>query len=83
MSRSKSSKKSTPQKFKKVGYSREAVIAFCKARHPEIDWSFLEDELPKIVWRNRWNEFADKCGLPNRRGYIENLDSLGKGPASF
>lgn len=45
-----------------------------------IDFSFLAKELPPLIWRYRWNALAATHGLPFRRGYMQNLDSLGIGP---
>lgn len=45
-----------------------------------IDFSYLEYLLPPVIWRHRWNQLADKHGLPYRRGYLQNLDSQGLGP---
>jgi hypothetical protein len=46
----------------------------------KINFATLSDVLPPIIWRHRWNDLAKKYGLPFRRGYLQNLDSLGKGP---
>lgn len=46
----------------------------------QFDFSLLADNLPPIIWRHRWNELAEKYGLPYKRGYLQNLDSLGCGP---
>ncbi len=46
----------------------------------QFDFSLLADSLPSIIWRHRWNELAEKHGLPYRRGYMQNLDSKGRGP---
>lgn len=67
----------------KIHYPKSAVQKFLENRFPETDWSGVIDELPNIVWRSRWNTLADKHGLPFRRGYLQNLDSAGCGPASF
>ncbi len=45
-----------------------------------IDFDFLKKKLPTLIWRFRWNELTEKHGLPFKRGYLQNLDSLGKGP---
>ncbi|MDX9963955.1 hypothetical protein [Desulfobacter postgatei] len=66
-----------------IHYPKKAVKDFLETRFPETDWSEVVDQLPPIIWRSRWNELADKHGLPFRRGYMQNLDSLGCGPASF
>ena len=30
----------------------------------QFDFSLLADNLPSIIWRHRWNELAEKHGLP-------------------
>jgi len=45
-----------------------------------VKFDFLKTELPTLIWRSRWNELAEKHGLPFKRGYLQNLDSIGKGP---
>lgn len=45
-----------------------------------IDFTVLMEKLPPIIWRSRWNELAEKIGLPYRRTYLENLDALDRGP---
>ena len=45
-----------------------------------IDWSRLQDQLPDPVWRHRWDDLAEKYGLPFKRSYMQNLDSEGIGP---
>ncbi len=67
----------------KIHYTKQAVKKFLESRFPCTDWSPVIEELPPIIWRSRWNELADKFGLPFKRGYMQNLDSDGKGPASF
>jgi hypothetical protein len=67
----------------KIHYPRSAVKAFLENRFPETDWSEVVDQLPPIIWRSRWNDLADKHGLPFKKGYMQNLDSDGCGPASF
>jgi hypothetical protein len=47
------------------------------------DWSWLEEELPPIVWRAHWDHWADRLGLPLRRGSVANLCSRGDGPRSI
>lgn len=46
----------------------------------KMDFSWLEEVLPEIVWRCRWDKLAARHGLPYRRTYMQNLDSLGDGP---
>lgn len=66
-----------------IHYPKSAVKKFLESRFPDTDWTEVVEELPAIVWRHRWNDLADKHGLPFRKGYMQNLDSLGKGPAAF
>lgn len=66
----------------KVSYSRHQLLVWLRARFPEIDWTPLESQLPPIVWRYRWNQLAEKFGLPYSKMYMEWLDSKGKGPTS-
>ena len=40
----------------------------------------LEEFLPPIIWRERWNHFAASCGLPYKASYLANLNCIGKGP---
>lgn len=44
-------------------------------------FSELATVLPPLVWRSKWNILAERHGLPFRRGYMQNLDSMGRGPA--
>ena len=46
-----------------------------------FDFNSLHSTLPPLIWRSRWDEHRDKCGLPYARGTMENLDSQGRGPA--
>ena len=66
-----------------IHYPKSAVKKFLENRFPNTDWTEVIEELPPIVWRSRWDALADKHGLPFRRGYMQNLDSKGIGPASF
>ncbi|MDK0545425.1 hypothetical protein P6O83_15950, partial [Clostridium perfringens] len=66
----------------KVCYSKEQVITWLKNRFPKVDFSEVEKNLPPLIWRSRWNILADKYGLPFKQKYIQNLDSIGQGPAS-
>ena len=63
-----------------VGYERSQVISWLEQRFPEISWREIEDQLPFIVWRSRWNQLADRLGLPYSRKHLANLDSKGEGP---
>jgi hypothetical protein len=66
-----------------IHYPRQAVKKFLENRFPDTDWSIVLDDMPKIIWRHRWNDLAEKYGLPYRKGHIQNLDSDGIGPGSF
>jgi hypothetical protein len=66
-----------------IRYTKQQVKKFLEKRFPETDWAPVVEELPHIIWRSRWNDLADKHGLPFRKGYMQNLDSDGCGPASF
>lgn len=46
----------------------------------KIEWNKLQYLLPDPVWRARWDDLAEKYGLPFKRSYMQNLDSEGKGP---
>lgn len=66
-----------------IHYPRQAVKKFLENRFPDTDWSTVIDDMPKIIWRHRWNDLSEKYGLPYRKGHIQNLDSKGTGPSSF
>lgn len=40
----------------------------------------LENELPSIIWRHKWNEYKKAFGVPFSRGTLQNMDSQGRGP---
>ena len=63
-----------------VGYERAQVVAWLEQRFPEISWREIEEHLPLVVWRSRWDELAERVGLPHSRKHIQNLDSKGCGP---
>lgn len=65
------------------GYPKQAVKSFLENRFPETNWDDVIAELPPIIWRHRWNKLAEKTGLPYSKSYLQNLDSEGRGPASF
>lgn len=48
----------------------------------KFDFSFLASILPPLVWRSRWNELAERYGLPYKKGYMQNLDAKKLGPPS-
>lgn len=73
-------KKST---YNMVSYPKKALVEWLEAQFPETDWNEVADELPPIIWRSRWNDLAEKHGLPYTRKYVQNLDSWGTGPKSF
>lgn len=66
----------------KVAYKKEQVIAFVRERYPQVDWSEVAQQLPPVIFRSRWDRYADLFGLPYTRRYISNLDSMGEGPAN-
>ena len=66
-----------------VHYTRQQVKLFLGERFPSVDWDEVVEALPPIIWRARWNKLAERLGLPFTRGYMQNLDSQGEGPASF
>lgn len=66
----------------KIHYPKEAVKKFLEKQFPETDWEPVVKELPLIIWRCRWNDLAEKYGLPYSKSYMQNLDSKGCGPAS-
>jgi len=47
---------------------------------PVVNFEYLKDLAPPIIWRAEWDKLASKLGLPYRRVYLQNLDSLGCGP---
>ncbi len=65
----------------RAAYLRGSVVAWLKENWPGVDWEFLNSALPEVVHRSRWNELADRHGLPVRRGTMQNYDSQGRGPA--
>lgn len=67
---------------KRVAYKRDQVVAFLKQRFPEVDWSEVAEALPPVVWRTRWDQLADRLGLPYTRKHMQNLDCQGQGPAN-
>ena len=73
----------TPTTNRKIVYTRKQLVTWLQSRFPEIDFSEIEKELPALVWRHRWNQLADRHGLPYRKKYIQNLDAAGEGPASM
>jgi len=68
---------------KQVSYTNEQVGKWLKERFPSVDWGPVTSKLPPIIWRARWNELAEKLGLPYSRKHMQNLDCYGKGPGSI
>ncbi len=66
-----------------IHYPKQAVRLFLENQFPDTDWSVVVKRMPEIIWRHRWNDLAEKHGLPYRKGYIQNLDSKGIGPSAF
>ena len=60
---------------------KQAVPKTSPTPNPVIDWSFLLNSLPLIIFRHRWDEYAERLGLPYARGTLQNFDSVGTGPA--
>ena len=58
----------------------EQVVRWLKTEFPDVDWEPVQKQLPPIIWRHKWNDLADRYGLPLRRGTIQNRDSQGRGP---
>jgi hypothetical protein len=46
-----------------------------------VDWSYLFNSAPPIIWRHRWDDYARSLGLPYSRGTMQNRDSAQTGPA--
>ena len=40
----------------------------------------LDESLPEILWRSRWDYYQDMYGLPFAKGTMANLDCDGRGP---
>lgn len=66
-----------------ISYTREQVGKWLEIRFPSIDWRPVISKLPPIIWRARWDELADKLGLPYSRKHMQNLDCYGEGPGSI
>ena len=66
-----------------VAYTRIAVKKFLNDKYPNIKWTPIIRKLPPIIWRKKWDTLAEKHGLPYKRSYLQNLDSIGQGPASY
>ena len=64
----------------RVHYRREEVISWLNRRFPDIDWGMVGSELPLIIWRSRWDQLADRFGLPYTKKYMQTLDCKGEGP---
>ncbi|MCE5257202.1 MAG: hypothetical protein LLF89_10210 [Spirochaetaceae bacterium] len=45
-----------------------------------VDWDAVLKDAPPIIWRNRWDHYADRYGLPYTRGTLQNFDYRGMGP---
>lgn len=65
-----------------VAYRAEDVVAWL-SEQTGVDWAFLLGRLPDVVLRHRWNDLAEKHGLPYRAKSMANMDSLGIGPRRF
>lgn len=67
---------------KPVAYRDTDVIHWLEEQ-TGADWSFLLGKLPDVVFRHRWNDIAEKHGLPYASKTLANLDSQGLGPKRF
>lgn len=67
----------------KIFYRKDQVIAWLCRRFPETDWKKVLEDCPEIIWRHRWNNLAERYGLPYTKGHLQNLDSRGEGPGSI
>ena len=67
----------------RVHYRKDQVITWLTHRFPSTDWNALLEDCPGIIWRHRWNDLADRYGLPYSKGHLQNLDSRGEGPGSL
>ncbi len=77
----------TPEKRSRISnrpaaYLREDLLDWLKEKF-DTDFSFLADDLPRVVLRHRYSDIAAKVGLPLSTKYLQNLDSLGTGPRRF
>jgi hypothetical protein len=72
----------SPQTRIRVHYTKDQVITWLQREVPSVDWSILEPDLPAIIWRHRWEQLAEKHGLPFSRGTMQNRDCYGTGPGS-
>lgn len=68
--------------MRRVHYTKPQMKSWLEDHFPEIDWTEVIEQLPPIIWRSRWDRYADRLGLPYTRKYIQNLDSRGQGPTS-
>jgi hypothetical protein len=66
-----------------ISYTSEQVSKWLKKRFPKVDWRPVISRLPPIIWRARWDELAEKLGLPYSRKHMQNLDCYGEGPGSI
>jgi hypothetical protein len=64
-------------------YMKAQVALWLKKRFPAVDWSETINELPPVSWRKRWDQLAEKIGLPYSRKNIQNLDCQGEGPGNI
>ena len=69
-------------KQNKIHYTADQVKTWLNSRFPKVDWSQIENSLPPIIWRARWDELSRELGLPYSRKYMQNLDSRNEGPGS-
>jgi hypothetical protein len=68
---------------KRVHYTPQQLVTWLKNTFPDVNWDTVEEQLPPVIWRSRWDILAEKLGLPYSRKYIQNLDCMGKGPGNI
>ena len=64
----------------RVSAPADQVVRWLETEFPDVDWEPVRGQLPPVIWRHKWNDLADRYGLPLRRGTIQNRDSAGTGP---
>lgn len=63
-------------------YKKSDLIAWLSDRFGQ-DFTLLEQELPPMILRAKWDVLAQKVGLPYTRKYMQNLDCEKKGPFDY
>lgn len=62
-----------------AAYLREDLLLWLNEKF-DTDFSFLAEDMPRVILRHKYSKLAAKLGLPLSTKYLQNLDSLGKGP---